>query len=68
MGGSQKSSLQIPSAFQKLDDATHNEDVNYERMRAAAAARRGVARQCERKNDERIGIWHDQLSFGYVGF
>ena len=40
MGGSQKSSLQIPSAFHKLDDATHNEDVNYDnkRMRAAAVA------------------------------
>ena len=53
MGGSQKSSLQIPSAFHKLDDATHNEDVNYDnkRMRAAAVAhmpqrrRRGAASQ-----------------------
>ena len=26
------------------------------------------AQRCERKNDERIGILYDQLSFGYVGF
>ena len=52
MGGSQKSSLQIPSAFHKLDDATHNEDVNYDnkRMRAAVAhmpqrRRRGAAQR-----------------------
>ena len=34
-----------------------------------ATPRRGSsAQRCERKNDERIGIWYDQLSFGYVGF
>ena len=35
---------------------------------AAAAPRGSSAQRCERKNDERIGIWYDQLSFGYVGF